>query len=43
VATGSSSPTAQSSVSAKQDTQDATVSEAIQNEAQAVAAALPKS
>jgi len=43
VATGSSSPAAQSSVSAKQDTQDATVSEAIQNEAQAVAAALPKS
>jgi hypothetical protein len=43
VATGSSSPTAQSSVSAKQDTQDATVSEAIQNEAQAVAAALPRS
>ena len=43
VATGGSSPTTQSSVSAKQDTQDATVNEAIQDEAQAVAAALPKS
>ena len=43
LATGSSSPTAQSSASAKQDTQDATLNEAIQNEAQAVKEALPKS
>ena len=42
MATGSSSPAAQSSVSAKQETQDATVAEAIQSEAQAVAQALPK-
>jgi hypothetical protein len=42
LATGSSSPTAQSSASAKQDTQDASVSEAIQSEAQAVAAALSR-
>ena len=42
VATGSSSPTAQSSASSKQETQDASVNEAIQNEAQAVADALPK-
>jgi len=42
VATGSSSPTAQSSASSKQDTQEASVNEAIQSEAQAVAAALPK-
>jgi hypothetical protein len=42
VATGSSSPTAQSSASAKQETQDATVNEAIQNEAQAVADAIPR-
>jgi hypothetical protein len=42
IETGSSSPKAQSSAAAKQDSQDATVSEAIQNEAQAVAGALPK-
>ena len=42
LATGGSSPTAQSSASAKQDTQDASVSEAIQSEAQAVAAALSR-
>ena len=43
VATGSSSPTAQSSASSKQETQEASVNEAIQSEAQAVADALPKS
>jgi len=43
VATGSSSPIKQSSASAKQDNQDATVNEAIQSEAQAVADALPRS
>lgn len=43
VATGSSSPTAQSSASSKQGTQEASVNEAIQNEAQAVADALPRS
>jgi len=42
VATESTSPTAQSSVSAKQETQDATVNEAIQSEAQAVADAVRK-
>ena len=42
LATGSSSPTAQSSASSKQETQDASVNEAIQSEAQAVAAALPR-
>ena len=42
LATGSSSPTTQSSASSKQDTQEASVSEAIQSEAQAVADALPK-
>jgi hypothetical protein len=40
VATGASSPTAQSSASAKQETQDATLNEAIQGEAQAVADAV---
>jgi hypothetical protein len=40
VATGSSSPIAQSSASAKQDTEDATVNEAVQSEAQAVADAV---
>jgi hypothetical protein len=43
VATGSSSPIKQSSASAKQENQDATVNEAIQSEAQAVADALPRS
>ena len=42
LATGSSSPTAQSSASSKQETQEASVNEAIQSEAQAVAAALPR-
>ena len=42
VATGSSAPTAQSSASAKEDTQDATLAEAIQNEARAVAEAIPR-
>jgi hypothetical protein len=39
---GSSSPTTQSSASSKQDTQEASVNEAIQSEAQAVADALSK-
>ena len=42
VATAGSAPIAQSSVSAKEDTQDATVAEAIQNEARAVADAIPR-
>ena len=42
VAAGSSSPTVQSSASSKQETQEASVNEAIQSEAQAVAAALTK-
>ena len=42
VATGSSSPTAQSSATAKLETQDATVNEAIQTEAQAVADAIAR-
>ena len=42
VATGSSSPTAQSSASAKEDTQDATLAEVIQSEARAVADAIPR-
>ncbi len=42
VATAGSAPIAQSSASAKEDTQDATVAEAIQNEARAVADAIPR-
>src|SRR5207248_6426600 len=42
VATATSSPIAQSSASAKEDTQDATVAEAIQNEARDVADAIPR-
>ena len=42
VAAASSSPIAQSSASAKEDTQDATIAEAIQNEARAVADAIPR-
>jgi hypothetical protein len=42
VPTGSSSPVAQSSASAKEDTQDATLNQAIQSEAQAVADAIPR-
>ena len=39
---GSSSPTIQSSASAKEDTDQASVSSALESEAKAVAAALPK-
>jgi hypothetical protein len=42
VATGSSSPTAQSSASAKEDTQEAAVNAAIQSEARAVVDAIPR-
>jgi hypothetical protein len=42
VPAGSASPLAQSSASAKQDTQDAAVNEAIQSEARAVADAIPR-
>ena len=42
VATGGPSPKAQSSATSKQETQEASVNEAIQSEAQAVADALPK-
>lgn len=42
VPTGGSSPIAQSSATAKQDTQEAAVSEAIQSEARAVSEALPR-
>lgn len=42
VPTGSSSPTVQSSASAKEDTQDVTLTTVIQNEARAVADAIPR-
>ena len=42
VATGSSSPTVQSSASGKEDAQEASISKALEGEARAVAAAVPK-